>query len=509
MAAVLLCLVLPVVRADALAGAAPAGAEAAPLSNSAHGFGGAPDAAAPRGAAPVVAVAAAAGDGLWLAGSDGGVFALGGAPFHGSMGGTRLNAPIVGMAAAPGGGYWLVASDGGVFAFGGAPWLGSMGGTRLNRPIVGMAASPSGGYWLVASDGGVFAFGPGAPFLGSMGGIRINRPVVGMAAAPGPSKGYWLVASDGGIFSFGAPFHGSLGATPLNQPIAGMAPSPHPGQGYWLAAADGGVFAFDAPFSGSDGGSAPPHPAVGMAARPGGGYWIAYGRTALGPAVDALVRSRSSNVTAAVLDRITGQTSLYRPGVVEHTASTVKVDILATLLTQAQAAGRPLTDRERSLASPMITESLDSAANALWVQVGRDSVTGFQRAAGMTATVPPTNGKWGATTTSAVDRIAMLRQLVGPTPLLTDASRAYILDLMRQVVPSQRWGAGNVPAGVTVAMKNGFSTIRGWQINTMGWVQGQGRDYLIAVLTDGNPTEQYGIDTVDAIGAIVFRSLAP
>jgi hypothetical protein len=501
-AAILVLGLLPVVVQSP-----PAAAEE-PLSNSAHGFGGAPDGAAPRGASPVVGMAAAAGgNGLWLAGADGGVFALDGAPFHGSMGGMRLNSPIVGMAAAPGGGYWLAAADGGVFAFGGAPYLGSMGGTRLNSPIVGMAAPATGGYWLVAADGGVFAFG--APFLGSMGGTRLNRPIVGMAASTSPNNGYWLVASDGGVFSFGAAFHGSLGSTPLNQPIVGMAASTAPNTGYWLAAADGGVFAYHAPFLGSDGGAAPPHPAVGMAARPGGGYWIAYGRTALGPAVDALVRSRVSNVTAAVLDRTTGQMSLYRPGVVEHTASTVKVDILATLLTQAQAAGRALTDRERSLAYPMITESLDSAANALWVQVGRDGVAGFERAAGMTATVPPTNGKWGATTTSAVDRIAMLRQLVDPSPLLTDASRAYILDLMRQIVPSQRWGAGNVPAGVTVAMKNGFSTIRGWQINTMGWVQGQGRDYLIAVLSDGNPTEQYGIDTVNAIGAIVFRTLAP
>jgi len=44
------------------------------------------------------------------------------------------------MASTPdGGGYWMVASDGGIFSFG-APFLGSMGGTRLNKPIVGMAA---------------------------------------------------------------------------------------------------------------------------------------------------------------------------------------------------------------------------------------------------------------------------------------------------------------------------------------------------------------------------------
>jgi hypothetical protein len=53
------------------------------------------------------------------------------------------------------------------------------------------------------------------------------------------------------------------------------------------------------------------------------------------------------------------------------------------------------------------------------------------------------------------------------------------------------------------------AVINGWQINTTGWVDGDGRNYLIAVLTDGNPTEAYGIDTVNAISAIVWPSLTP
>jgi hypothetical protein len=48
------------------------------------------------------------------------------------------------MAATPAAnGYWEVASDGGIFSFGGAPFHGSMGGTHLNQPVVGMA-----GTWL-------------------------------------------------------------------------------------------------------------------------------------------------------------------------------------------------------------------------------------------------------------------------------------------------------------------------------------------------------------------------
>ncbi len=142
---------------------------------------------------------------------------------------STLNAPIVGMAAAPDGqGYWLVGADGGIFAFGSAQFYGSMGGQHLNAPVVGMAAAPGGnGYWLVASDGGIFAFGS-AQFYGSMGGYHLNAPMVFIAPLPA-GGGYWTVASDGGLFSFGAAaFYGNI----QDQSGGGPAPcSSSPGSG--------------------------------------------------------------------------------------------------------------------------------------------------------------------------------------------------------------------------------------------------------------------------------------
>jgi hypothetical protein len=304
----------------------------------------------------------------------------------------------------------------------------------------------------------VTAFGAATTVPGTtLGGL--SSPVVGMAATP-DGNGYWAVASDGGIFAFGsAPFEGSTGGIHLDAPIVGMAAT-FDGGGYWLVASDGGVFAFgDAVFLGSMGGP-------------------------------------------------TNQIYQFRPGVAENTASTLKVDILATLLGQAQAAGRSLTPEEQSLAVPMIEDSLDSAADTLWTRLGPGAVGAFERAAGMTSTVPATGGVWGSTQTTALDRLAMIRTVVEPNGLLNDASRGYILGLMENITPSQDWGAtGGVPPGVRVALKNGFAMSTGWQINTTGWVAGDGRDYLIVVLTNGNASEQYGIDTVDGVSALVWNAM--
>jgi hypothetical protein len=166
---------------------------------------------------------AAAPSGAWLATANGGVFAICGASFFGSMGATPLNAPIVGIAATPDGdGYWEVAADGGVYSFGDAGFYGSMGGKPLHRPIVGMAPSADGGgYWLVAADGGVFAFGD-ARFSGSMGGRVLNAPMVGIAANPAGS-GYWTVAADGGVFAFGdAPYLGSAQGQVSDTSVVGI-----------------------------------------------------------------------------------------------------------------------------------------------------------------------------------------------------------------------------------------------------------------------------------------------
>jgi hypothetical protein len=80
---------------------------------------------------------------------------------------------------------------------------------------------------------------------------------------------------------------------------------------------------------------------------------------------------------------------------------------------------------------------------------------------------------------------------------------------MENIAPSESWGvSGGVPAGVTVALKNGWLPLSGytdWQVNSIGWVDGDGRDYILAVLISGNPTEEYGIETIDTMSTLLWN----
>ena len=290
------------------------------------------------------------------------------------------------------------------------------------------------------------------------------------------------------------------------------------GIGWWRA--DGGVFTFgDAGFYGSAAGRVLDQPVIGMAAnRSGRGYWLVEGQQAstsspvAAPFPAALLGAlgqRAGVISAAVLDLDNGYTYQYRPGQVGVTASIVKVEILGTLLVEAQAAGRPLTPTEQSTAASMIEDSNNDSANDLWDDVGgAPAVAAFDHAVGMTATTPD-GAAWGLTVTTAEDQVTLLQHIVQANPVLSDASRAYMLGLMEQITPSQAWGdsAGAAP-GTTVALKNGWLPVGvGWTVNSIGWVSGSGRNYLIAVTTSSDPDEAYGIASISLVAASAWDTL--
>lgn len=172
----------------------------------------------------------------------------------------------------------------------------------------------------------------------------------------------------------------------------------------------------------------------------------------------------------------------------------------------------PLTSNENSLLTRMIENSDNQAASTIWRQLGSDkNVQSFFRKAGMTNTVAGSGGMWGFTTTTVLDQLTMMKYFAFPNTILNASQRAYGLNLMRNVEWDQRWGTGyGIPSGVSIALKNGWSNTNqpyNWRINSVGYINGQGKNYVITVLTINNKTKSYGIDTINTLSKLVWNEM--
>ncbi|WP_393087071.1 serine hydrolase [Streptomyces sp. LN704] len=233
------------------------------------------------------------------------------------------------------------------------------------------------------------------------------------------------------------------------------------------------------------------------------------------PAAEPRDRTR---VTAAVLDLDgTGrEPTVYGDDVTYDTASIIKVDILATLLLQAQDAGRHLTAKERAHAEPMIRRSDNAAANALWREIGRaPGLEAANKRLGLTETKGGSGTRWGLTRTTASDQIRLLRAVFGTGGTsdagaggLNQESRTYVRTLMADVASEQAWGV-SAAAGSGWALKNGWlqrSTSGLWDVNSVGRIVVDGHRYLVAVLSDGSTSMKDGVALVEGAARAALTS---
>ena len=214
----------------------------------------------------------------------------------------------------------------------------------------------------------------------------------------------------------------------------------------------------------------------------------------------------------SVYDRVTGVSCLDNGSQHFDSASIVKAIIMAALLRWHQETGTPLSSWEKSEATQMITQSDNDAATDLWDELGMDNLQDFLNLAGMSETELGQDGQWGLTQVTAHDEMLLLKLLTAPNSVLDAASRAYQLSLMSQVTSWESWGVtAGTPSGVTWHVKNGWlPDATGWHINSIGTFSGDGKDYMIAVLsdnTDMNDDEQYGINTIEDVARLVQRDL--
>jgi D-alanyl-D-alanine dipeptidase len=183
-------------------------------------------------------------------------------------------------------------------------------------------------------------------------------------------------------------------------------------------------------------------------------------------------------------------------------ASVVKAMLLVAYLRSIR--GRMPTPGERAALGPMITRSDNDSADAVYRRLGDAPLVGLARKAGMRDFSVAYH--WGSARVSAADQARFMRRFDRLTPLV---SRAYARRLMSSIVTWQRWGFTRAArrAGFEIFFKGGWRrTPAGRLVHESALLERDGRRFSVAVLSDGNPSHDYGTATLRGVAS---RLLAP
>ena len=211
-------------------------------------------------------------------------------------------------------------------------------------------------------------------------------------------------------------------------------------------------------------------------------------------------RARDGRVSVALIDD-TGVLRRHRSARRYPSASVVKAMLLVSYLNHVR--DRRLTSGDRALLRPMIVRSDNGSASSVLGIVGHEGLHRVARRAGMKrfATLPG----WGNTQVTAADQARLFLRI---DRLVTQRHRAYARDLLRGIVERQRWGVPHALADdAPIFFKGGWrSAPSGWITHQAALVEEGWRRVSIAVLTDRNPTREYGRRTLRGVAE---RALLP
>ena len=213
----------------------------------------------------------------------------------------------------------------------------------------------------------------------------------------------------------------------------------------------------------------------------------------------------AGGVSIEVRDATSGATFRYGADGGMLSASSAKLYILEVLLWQHH--GKALDPTERALATRMIENSDNAAADALYVRIGEGRALRAAAAAlGVQHTVPGPGIYWGFNRSAAADYIALLRNLTRAGPL-SPSARDFALDLLGEVEPDQRWGvSAAADAGTHTRQKNGWLAASPddfrWVVNSVGIITKHGHTVFVAVLTQHGGAFSTGVELVEKLARI-------
>ena len=186
-------------------------------------------------------------------------------------------------------------------------------------------------------------------------------------------------------------------------------------------------------------------------------------------------------------------------------ASVIKAMLLVAYLDDPRVRGRALTAGDRALIEPMIRWSDNAAASNVLAYVGGDAVRAVARRAHMRRFTLVT-GLWGLSQIDADDQSRFFRRI---DERVVARHRATAMHLLATVVPSQRWGIGQVrPRGWALYFKGGWGSGSGAVEHQVALLRRGERRVGVAVLTSGSPSHLYAEETLEGIFARLLRGLA-
>jgi hypothetical protein len=213
-------------------------------------------------------------------------------------------------------------------------------------------------------------------------------------------------------------------------------------------------------------------------------------------------RGRTGDIAFAV--RTAGAFYGYRPDHQGWSASVLKAMLMNAYLDRPAVARRALNAYDKSLLYPMITRSDNAAANTVDGIVGAGGLQALAARVGMThfAAAEPI---WGESEITARDQTNFFLHI---DSFIARRHRAYAMHLLASIVPSQRWGIGEVaPKGWKLYFKGGWGSGTGLIDNQVALLTRGCARVSVAVLTMYDGSHAYGKQTLKVIFQKLLRRL--
>jgi D-alanyl-D-alanine dipeptidase len=186
-------------------------------------------------------------------------------------------------------------------------------------------------------------------------------------------------------------------------------------------------------------------------------------------------------------------------------ASVTKAMMLVAYL---RAIGRRSANaEERGVLGPMITRSDNYAADAIYGRVGDPGLLRVARRARMRHF--SVAGYWASARITAADQARFFLQV---DRLVPRPNRAYARRLLSSIVDYERWGFSRFAAraGFRTFFKGGWrGTATGRLLHEAALFERGRVRFAMAVLSDGNPTHEYGTETLRGVAARIFGTGRP